>query len=97
MLGQPPGATARGNPDGGQQMGANRAPEARQRQAVSNQSATTEQQADGQRQPWEQQPGEPDAAYVRFLVYRNLGPGRTLRLASATLTGRSATNRNKPQ
>lgn len=28
--------------------------------------------------PWDQQPGEPSEAYARFLVYRNLGPGRSL-------------------
>ena len=27
---------------------------------------------------WEQQPGESDAAYVRFLLYRNLGPARSI-------------------
>jgi hypothetical protein len=30
------------------------------------------------RNPWDQRPNEPDKAYVRFLVFRNLGPGRTL-------------------
>jgi hypothetical protein len=30
---------------------------------------------------WERQPGEPDAAYVRFLIYRNLGPARSLEAA----------------
>src|SRR5579871_3562506 len=28
--------------------------------------------------PWDQQPEEPDAAYARFLVYRNLGPSRSI-------------------
>src|SRR5262245_60895581 len=28
--------------------------------------------------PWDQLPGESDAAYARFLVYRNLGPQRTI-------------------
>jgi hypothetical protein len=28
--------------------------------------------------PWHQRPGEPDAAYNRFLIYRNLGPGRSV-------------------
>jgi hypothetical protein len=27
---------------------------------------------------WDQLPGESDAAYARFLVYRNLGPARSL-------------------
>lgn len=31
--------------------------------------------------PWDQQPGEPSEAYARFLVYRNLGPGRTIEAA----------------
>jgi hypothetical protein len=30
------------------------------------------------RDPWDQLPDESDAAYCRFLVYRNLGPSRTL-------------------
>lgn len=33
---------------------------------------------DEERKPWEQQSGEPDAAYIRFQFYRNLGPCRTL-------------------
>lgn len=33
------------------------------------------------RESWDQQPGEPDGAYVRFLFYRNLGPARSLRRA----------------
>lgn len=28
--------------------------------------------------PWDQLPDEPDETYARFLMYRNLGPGRTL-------------------
>lgn len=32
-------------------------------------------------QLWDQQPGEPDAAFKRFLVYLYLGPGRTLNSA----------------
>jgi hypothetical protein len=35
------------------------------------------------KQPWEQQKGEPDSAYVRFLLYRNLGPARSLDAAYA--------------
>jgi uncharacterized protein YbjT (DUF2867 family) len=46
-------------------------------------------------QPWEQCEGEPDAAYVRFLVFRNLGPTRTLTAAQATYRG--ATERNGSQ
>jgi hypothetical protein len=36
-----------------------------------------------QRELWEQLPDEPTAAYARFLVYRNLGSGRTLDAAYA--------------
>jgi hypothetical protein len=28
--------------------------------------------------PWDQQHGEPDEAYVRFLFFRNIGPTRTI-------------------
>src|SRR5262249_5670477 len=28
--------------------------------------------------PWDQRPDEPDPAFVRFLIYRDLGPGRSL-------------------
>src|SRR5262249_22947145 len=31
-----------------------------------------------QRQPWDQREDEPDGAYIRFLIFRNLGPPRTL-------------------
>jgi hypothetical protein len=34
--------------------------------------------------PWDQREGEPEAAYVRFLIYRNLGPARSLDLAYRT-------------
>jgi hypothetical protein len=40
--------------------------------------------------PWNQLPGEPDAAYRRFLTYLSLGTTRTLRKAAAT-------ERNEPQ
>lgn len=33
---------------------------------------------EAERRPWEQLPGEPDAAYARFLHYRDLGPTRTI-------------------
>jgi hypothetical protein len=36
------------------------------------------------RQGWDQQEGEPDAAYVRFLIFRNLGPARALVAAYQT-------------
>jgi hypothetical protein len=38
-------------------------------------------------QPWDRLPGEPAAAYARFLVYRNLGPARTLERAYAAYAG----------
>lgn len=28
--------------------------------------------------PWDQLPNEPNEAYARFMMYRNMGPGRTL-------------------
>lgn len=31
--------------------------------------------------PWDQQPGESDERYTRFLLYRNIGPSRSLRKA----------------
>jgi hypothetical protein len=31
--------------------------------------------------PWLRQQGEPEAAYARFLIYRNLGPARSVRAA----------------
>lgn len=34
--------------------------------------------------PWAQRPDESDEAYARFLLYRNLGPGRSLQLAYRT-------------
>jgi hypothetical protein len=34
---------------------------------------------------WEQQEGEPDEAYTRFLIYRNLGPARTIEKAAGLL------------
>lgn len=37
--------------------------------------------------PWDQQPGEPGEAFARFLLYRNLGPGRSLQLAYETYVG----------
>ncbi len=34
---------------------------------------------------WEQQEGEPNEAYARFLVYRNLGVGRSISSAAASV------------
>jgi hypothetical protein len=34
-------------------------------------------------QPWDQQPGEPAEAYARFLIYRGLSVGRSMRMAYA--------------
>lgn len=46
---------------------------------------------DQPRQPWDQQPGEPPEAYARFLVYRNLGPARTIEAAyKANAEGRKS-------
>src|SRR4051812_42744623 len=36
---------------------------------------------------WAQQPVESDAAYARFLIYRNLGPERSLRSAFVAAMG----------
>lgn len=45
---------------------------------------------------WEQQDGESDAAYSRFLIYRNLGITRSLdRAYQSTLADSDATKRNK--
>lgn len=52
----------------------------------------------GRKQPWDRQRGEPQNAYVRFLIYRNLGPGRTLATAyAAYLVGQGVTERNGSQ
>jgi hypothetical protein len=40
--------------------------------------------------PWDRQDGEPEAAYFRFLCYRNLGPGRSLAKAAALYTRQPA-------
>jgi len=45
--------------------------------------------------PWEQLPGEPDTAYVRFLIYRDLGPSRSIDSAYAAATAGSAPNGTK--
>lgn len=50
-----------------------------------------------QRPAWEQLEGEPTEAYARFLVYRNLGPGRSLRAAQEAIGGEAATKGNKKQ
>lgn len=39
--------------------------------------------------PWEQLEGESDAAYVRFLAYRNLGPRRSIDSAYKTTARKS--------
>ena len=36
-------------------------------------------------EPWERQPGETEKAYEAFLVYKNLGPGRTIKAVSEKL------------
>jgi hypothetical protein len=40
--------------------------------------------------PWEQQDGEPDDAFARFLVYLNIGPGRRLDDVFKALWGKRA-------
>ena len=57
-------------------------------------------QAGREKAPWERLEGEPAAAYARFLVYRNLGPTRTLQRAweahlQAGKRGRGGRNRTK--
>lgn len=39
------------------------------------------------KQPWEPLEGEPNAAYVRFLMYRNLGPARSVDAAYTVSKG----------
>lgn len=39
--------------------------------------------------PWEQLENESDAAYVRFLAYRNLGPARSIERAAQSVEKRS--------
>ena len=36
--------------------------------------------------PWNLRSDEPDTAYKRFMIYRNLGPGRTLTAAAQQAT-----------
>jgi hypothetical protein len=44
--------------------------------------------------PWDQQEGEPDDAFARFLVYLNIGPGRRLEDAfEQSRTGRPGRGR----
>nr|WP_107908845.1 hypothetical protein [Streptomyces chartreusis] len=40
--------------------------------------------------PWDQQPGESGTRYSQFLVFKNLGPGRTVQKASEDLAKSSA-------
>jgi hypothetical protein len=48
--------------------------------------------------PWEQQAGEPDDAYARFLVYLNIGPWRRLEDAfKASRAGRGKQGRRGRQ
>jgi hypothetical protein len=48
--------------------------------------------------PWEKKDGEPDEAYARFLMYRGLGPGRSV-LAAYNLFTRTFRNaaQNSPK
>jgi len=52
----------------------------------------TQQAADGQPQPWEQQPGEPNLWFSRFQLYLELGLTRTLQKAYR----RCAAQRDRP-
>lgn len=49
-----------------------------------------------ERKPWDQLPDEPDPAYVRFLMYRDLGPARSIDAAYVAATG-EATKGSKRQ
>ncbi len=49
-----------------------------------------------ERNPWEQLDGEPNEAYARFLVYRNLGPARSVLLAYASLRSAAPRSKDKP-
>jgi hypothetical protein len=46
--------------------------------------------------PWEQIEGETDAAYVRFLAYRNLGPNRSMLRAYYSHESIAEGSRKKP-
>lgn len=50
-----------------------------------------------ERKPWDQLEGEPNAAYARFLVYRNVGPSRSLLKAYIAQSGIASKSRKKPQ
>lgn len=44
------------------------------------------------RKPWDKLPNEPERAYVRFLAYRNLGPGRSIQSAIKASKGNEKRN-----
>lgn len=48
-------------------------------------------------QIWERQEDESDAAYTRFLIYRNLGPSRSLDAAYRASLGDAAKRRKPPR
>jgi len=50
-----------------------------------------------ERKPWDQLENEPDAAYARFLFYRNLGPMRSLDSAYQAYRGKAANGRKRQQ
>lgn len=50
-----------------------------------------------ERLPWEQREDESDAAYARFLVYRNLGPARSLDAAYALVATKRVKSRGSPK
>lgn len=45
-----------------------------------------------ERKPWEQLEDEPDRAYARFLVYLNMGPGRSVEKAIEAAKGEKRRN-----
>lgn len=46
-------------------------------------------------EPWDQREGEAPESYTRFLIFRNLGPGRTLLLAAIEYRALRPTNAKK--
>jgi hypothetical protein len=52
---------------------------------------------EGGRKPWDQLPNEPDAAFVRFLFYRSLGPARSLLKAHLAMMGELGEGPERPE
>lgn len=51
--------------------------------------------ADPDRAPWDQKKGEPDKWHSWFLIYRNLGPGRSVDLAYRFFVGESPAKKHQ--